>query len=427
MPKPLPQLHIQPLTGWLNDPNGVVRRDGRWHVFYQANPLAPVHRDIEWGHVSSEDLVSWQHHPAAFRPTPGGPDSGGCWSGVYLPWLARPAVAYSGLVTGEDDTTVCVREALDADLIRWSAPTAVASAPEVARVMRDPFCFTWGTRRLAVIGAQLTTGEAAVLLYDVADPGAWEFLGVWLHSGQLDIDVPAADIWECPQLIVNGDRCWLVVSRWVAGVTLDVIGLSGRVEDRDGLPVLKVGGVERLDDGDAFYAPQVALDGDNPPLLFGWIREHDEEAAAATGVSGCLTLPRRVDTSGPRLRFAVDGGLQRYADSFPAIPVPLAAGAIAELPALARVRGTASSVRLVGDRQSTEVACPGGVFELWLDGEVAELFPADAPPVTLRDSGTARWRIVVDAATTLTVCELVPPQSPAAPMARATAAESSGA
>lgn len=45
----LPSYHIRPRHGWLNDPNGMTYRDGRWHVFYQHNPAAAVHGDIAGG------------------------------------------------------------------------------------------------------------------------------------------------------------------------------------------------------------------------------------------------------------------------------------------------------------------------------------------------------------------------------------------
>ena len=54
-----PRLHIHPERGWLNDPNGLCRIDGTYHVFFQYNPAAPVHDDIHWGHVSSTDLLNW--------------------------------------------------------------------------------------------------------------------------------------------------------------------------------------------------------------------------------------------------------------------------------------------------------------------------------------------------------------------------------
>ncbi|WP_289231530.1 glycoside hydrolase family 32 protein [Barrientosiimonas endolithica] len=133
----MPALHIRPDHGWLNDPNGMVHHGGRWHVFFQHNPQRPVHERIAWGHVSSADLVGWDPHPVAFAPEPGGPDRAGCWSGVFLPWLDRPAMAYSGVVDDTHASTVVVREALDDDLDTWAPPYVVATTPPTS-----PRCVT---------------------------------------------------------------------------------------------------------------------------------------------------------------------------------------------------------------------------------------------------------------------------------------------
>src|SRR3954466_13764541 len=52
-----PQFHFVSPAGWLNDPNGVGQWNGRYHLFYQYNPDAAVHRNIHWGHATSSDLV----------------------------------------------------------------------------------------------------------------------------------------------------------------------------------------------------------------------------------------------------------------------------------------------------------------------------------------------------------------------------------
>ena len=36
---------------------------------------------ICWGHVTSTDFIHWQHEPIVLKPTKGGLDAAGCWSG----------------------------------------------------------------------------------------------------------------------------------------------------------------------------------------------------------------------------------------------------------------------------------------------------------------------------------------------------------
>ena len=90
-----PGLHIRPARGWLNDPNGVCRIDGRYHVFFQFNPAAPVHSDVHWGHVSSTDLFTWTEEPIALRPRPGTVDAAGCWSGCVVDDDGVPTALYT--------------------------------------------------------------------------------------------------------------------------------------------------------------------------------------------------------------------------------------------------------------------------------------------------------------------------------------------
>lgn len=65
-----PQWHPAPVTGLMNDPNGFIWFAGRYHLFYQWNPLDCDHRYKCWGHWSSHDLLHWQHEPMALMPDP---------------------------------------------------------------------------------------------------------------------------------------------------------------------------------------------------------------------------------------------------------------------------------------------------------------------------------------------------------------------
>ena len=64
-----PKFHIASNGGWINDPNGLCRYNGRWHVFYQLHPHGTQWGPMHWGHVSSDNMVDWHREPIAFAPS----------------------------------------------------------------------------------------------------------------------------------------------------------------------------------------------------------------------------------------------------------------------------------------------------------------------------------------------------------------------
>lgn len=382
--------HIRPARGWLNDPNGMIHHGGRWHVFFQHNPAAARHTDIHWGHVSSPDLAAWVEHPVAFGPTPDGPDAGGCWSGVCVADGDRVAAVYTGLRSTARDSTVCLRYAVDAALDQWSRAVVVARQEDVPahvglREMRDPFVFTVGGRRWALLGGGLTDGTPVLLLWSCDDLGSWRFERVWLSGGDPVLSgLAPAEIWECPQL-VEVDGSWvLIVSLWRDDLlegTVAAVGSMGG--DADGRPELTLRGGGRVDAGAAFYAPQVALDPEGPWLL-GWVMEAGApDDAPDEAVAGCLTLPRRLSVVGDRLVSHADPRIAQLVG--PALPGVRDDGV---LPVAAHLRVGVEPATLVGSLGHVQL--PAGA-EVWVDGDVLEVYPPDGMPVTVRHPSTSFW------------------------------------
>ncbi|MGL5819729.1 MAG: glycoside hydrolase family 32 protein [Phycicoccus sp.] len=425
-----PVYHLAPARGWVNDPNGMTRRDGRWHVFHQHNPAGPFFDRIAWGHASSTDLVTWREHPTAFAPTAGGPDEFGCWSGVFVDGLGRPAMVYTGVTHGPLDSTICLRWGSE-DLESWDAPVVVTDTPRAdgIREMRDPFVFRWGGRRWALVGAGFTDGTPGVLLFGCDDVLHWEYRGVWLSLRDSALAAGSdADIWECPQLVTTGDEAAVLLSLNHSGVTGRVVVAVGRLgAGVGGIPSFEADSAGPYDTGTHLFAPQVLLDDGTGegPLLVGWVRDDDpgrEHGLPDEAVVGCLSLPRRVSVDGGRLVTRPDPALRRLLG--PA--VPLGPGEHL-LEATCRVEiGRSSAHARVGDGLILDPVgldlggAPPGT-QVWVDGPVVEVYPGDgSAPATFRrpavlpeDPDRARpavdpWMLRVPETAVVTVAPVVP-------------------
>jgi beta-fructofuranosidase len=290
-----PTYHLAAPANWLNDPNGLVRWDGRYHVFYQYNPAGPFHGSIHWGHATSEDLVTWRDEPVALAPDPDGPDRDGCWSGCAVDDDGTPRVVYTGGAGREQ--LPCLATATDDTLRRWTKDPGnpiIPAAPDDPEILetddwaaefRDHCVWREDGTWYQLIGSGVTGVGGTALLYE-SDDG----LRDWTYRGPvLTGDWPSAGVvWECPEVLFLGDRDLLHVSNgdnvdYFVG-EMDTAAAEFRVE-----------GSGRLDYGD-FYAPQSLEAGDGRTLTWGWIPEtRDLSRQWDAGWSGMLSVPRVLD------------------------------------------------------------------------------------------------------------------------------------
>lgn len=63
-----PQYHFTARRGWINDPNGMIYHDGKYHLFFQHNPFEREWENMHWGHAVSTDMLHWQELPLALHP-----------------------------------------------------------------------------------------------------------------------------------------------------------------------------------------------------------------------------------------------------------------------------------------------------------------------------------------------------------------------
>ncbi len=289
----------------MNDPNGPIWWKGHYHLFYQLNPHAAVWGDMHWGHAISPDMVHWHHEPIALAPTPGGPDSEGCFSGSAVVFDGKPTIIYTGvqnappaettLHDGNDKLreTQMLATAEDDELLHWKKleTPVIATPPPGVYVtgFRDPCPWREGDEWYLGIGSGERGIGGCVLLYRSHDLRHWEYLHKLVQgkpNGKVAVNpCDSGEMWECPDFFdVNGHHCLLYSSED------KVFWTMGEYDTHRHRYIPMRTGV--LDHG-AYYAPKSFLTPDGRRILWGWIRETRPEAEfAAAGWSGAMALPR---------------------------------------------------------------------------------------------------------------------------------------
>jgi beta-fructofuranosidase len=68
-----PQYHLLPAANWMNDPNGPIYWQGKYHMFYQYNPNGAFWGDMHWGTPSAKTWCIGSTCPWRWRPRPAVP------------------------------------------------------------------------------------------------------------------------------------------------------------------------------------------------------------------------------------------------------------------------------------------------------------------------------------------------------------------
>ncbi|PWC10950.1 sucrose-6-phosphate hydrolase [Brenneria corticis] len=298
-----PHWHLSPNVGLLNDPNGFIQHNGRYHLFYQWNPLACAHGAKFWGHWSSPDLVNWRHEPVALVPSESY-ETHGCYSGSAVVDNGAITLIYTGNVKyadGSRSAFQCLaRENADGEYDKLGP---VLTLPEgYTGHVRDPKVWRHDDRWYMVLGAQDKQRQGKVLLYRSDDLRGWEPIAE-IAGSRLGGLGDFGYMWECPDLFrLNGQDVLICCPQGVPAQeerylnTFQAGYLVGTLDYQSG--DYPHHGFSELDLGFEFYAPQTTSSEDGRRLLFGWMAIPDEnEFFAPTIAHGwihTMTCPREL-------------------------------------------------------------------------------------------------------------------------------------
>ncbi len=287
-----PVYHFLPPSNWMNDPNGFIQWNGKYHLFYQHNPFGALWGNMHWGHTVSDDLIYWTDLPIGLIPTQGSPDEAGCFSGCAVNNNGVPTFIYTG-TRGEKHQiqTQCVATS-DDTLITWEKfpgnPVLSIVPPESGQTsdFRDPFVWKEADAWYMVVASRIKDVGGAIFLYKSNDLINWQYL----HPLLIGDGSKTGSIWECPNFFKLGDQWVLILSSHVTVATDTVLYFVGSYTNHQFTPIHQ--GV--LDYGQ-LYAPLTMLDDQKRRVLIGWLREsRSNERQEKAGWSGVQSIPREL-------------------------------------------------------------------------------------------------------------------------------------
>ena len=224
-----PAYHGAPYQHWMNEPHAPFYYNGKYHLFFQQNMTGTYWRNIQWGHLVSDDMVHWTPIKEAIVPTRDSVVPDGVWSGnaTYdkngIPLLfftaGNDSFKQAGLLSNQNIGVAYPKNLSDENLTEWMIydQLAVEQKPGQGRLgeFRDPYILKMqdGWYMFLCSGSTKTVG-GTVLVYksdklELKEDGTIDM--DWKYLGPLyELSNPTARFgtsWELPSVfsITNRD------------------------------------------------------------------------------------------------------------------------------------------------------------------------------------------------------------------------------
>ena len=269
----------------MNDPNGLVFFNGKYHAFFQHYPHAPHWGQMHWGHAVSDDLIHWEEKDIALFPDQDYENDGGCFSGSAI---VKDDVLYLFYTSVSHELGQTQSVAISKDGIvfeKYEGNPIIKSPLKDSKNFRDPKVFMYDGRYKMVVGA----GEdniGKILLYGSDDLLNWDY------EGELVSDYMFGPCVECPDMFKIGDKYVLMFSSIKAlphRVNFSVGEFDGTKftpdEGKANFPV---------ETGPDFYAPQTFEAPDGRRIIIGWMYNWARQVPVGKTQVGAFTIPREM-------------------------------------------------------------------------------------------------------------------------------------
>lgn len=288
--------HMMPPIGWLNDPNGLVRFNGKYHLYYQFDPYHTNQVQMAWGQFESDDLISYQD------------------KNVALLYDRAEINVFSGGAVGVGDTlyayytrhietklskteVVCLVTSKDG--VQFDDPQVVFDnqtlpASFSREDFRDPCpAYIDGTFYVFVGGKDVEQNKGVIVVLKGTNPYDLKYafsIGPFYELGEMA---------ECPSFLRMGDKDVICVSGCFVPSTDNKfknthasVFVIGNVDFDKG--EMQVDSIQEIDKGDTFYAPQF-IRNESTPTMIAWMEMWNKKYPTHEwnhGWVGAFTIPR---------------------------------------------------------------------------------------------------------------------------------------
>ena len=320
-------LHLRAPGNWMNDPNGFIYYQGKYHLFFQYFPYAPEWGTMHWGHGVSEDLVHWKHLGLALFPTKQY-DRNGVFSGSALEKDGKLYLYYSAVRYLETDDEDIHRakndnyETSQAVVIsgdgfhfdNWKDKRQIIPVITDTEIgdpadTRDPKVWFEDGRYYMILGS-VYDRKGRVVFFESQDGENWKYANQCRHE-------TFGRTMECPDLFWIGEHCVFLGSPM--GISEDGKEYANHALcalahfDKKSCELEIAGDFQYVDYGMDLYAPQTNVDKEGRRILIGWMRmPKTVEEEGKTPWNGMMSLPRMVEVEEGHVYFRIPPQVEEY-------------------------------------------------------------------------------------------------------------------
>ena len=291
-----PLFHINAGSGWINDPNGLIKFNNEYHAFFQYYPHDVNWGPMHWGHRVSKDLIHWNELPPALYPKTYSNEDG-CFSGTSIINNGVLYLVYTGFFEngGGDNIRQVQCLASSKDGVTFEKHGIIIDETKLPSNInpcdfRDPKVWKENDVFYMIVAAREKEGKGHILLFKSSDLFDWEYVSDFLGRESRGMMI------ECPDYVKN----------------LNLVLFSEQFQPNEGTKHLNIHSTryvlgtfdlkenkfneeftDIVDYGFDFYAPQVFA---NENILMAWLNMWDRNIPSSEyGFAGQLTVARRIN------------------------------------------------------------------------------------------------------------------------------------